>query len=768
MSPITLLKFSGLLAALTLSATSLVVVAEPGSKTPLVISQDHAWPPLAFQNRDGEPQGLLVDLWQVLGKQMGQPVEFRLVDWPQTIEQVRSGAVPVHGGLIPSPERARTLDFSREILTLEAAVFVSTRYRSSDLTDPALAPLGVIAGSYELEYLREHYPDLPVREYQNNTGLVASATAGTISAFVADYPVGQHLLARFSRPENFHVLEILYERPLVAAVPKGETALLERINTAIETLPEDELSRIINRWIHTDTIEVTPRWLFPALVGITALLVLLFILLYMRALRRQRTRLRQELAERSEQFQVLFENAAISIMVHDRETAHVLEANARALESYGVPDVETLNQVAFGSATIWAEPPYSLADMHDWITRVREQGPQRFEWLTCSVDGQPTWEDVFLRQMQVCGQQRIISTAIDITSRKEAEARLQRQLELEEVVRKISVTLLVCQSDEADPPCVVYTLGCLGEFMQSLRCTLFRYNDDTGGLDLVSQWAAPGIPPKEADFHIPAVVLNPYYTVFLKGEPVIVSANEDNAHILEHALIATDADIREVLALPILREGGLKEVLILSFSEMYRHWPHTDIQLLQVAADMIGGTLARHKLEQELQRQASHDSLTGLYNRRNFEALLLHELERATRYRRQLALILLDIDHFKTVNDRFGHNAGDEVLRQLAVIMREQTRDSDVLARWGGEEFIILLPETDLDGALQAAGALRQAVADTRFPTVGQVTVSLGVSTYQSGDTPDSLIKRADDAMYQAKTAGRNRVRPGPSGSSEY
>lgn len=766
MSLTILLRFTGLF-WLTLVLPMSAIAADEAEPAPLVISQDHAWPPLAFRDRHGEPQGLLVDLWRALGEQMGRPVEFELVDWPQTIEQVRDGTVPVHGGLFPSPERSRFLDFSHPLMPLEAVVFVSAESRARSLSAGEIGPVGVVAGSYEREFLRERHPQLGLREYPNNAALVTAAAAGQVSAFAADYPVGRYLLDKYVEPGRFHVLEVLYKQQLVAAVPSGDAALLKTINEAIAELSPQELARITNRWIHTETVEVTPRWLLPALVGITVLLVLLFIFLYMRALRQQRTRLRRELAERSEQFQVLFENAAISIMVHDRETAQVLEANARALESYGVPDVETLNQVAFTDATIWAEPPYSLADMHDWITRVREQGPQRFEWLTCSINGKTTWEDVFLRQMQVGGQQRIISTAIDITSRKQAEARLQRQLELEEVVRKISITLLIYQPERADPPCIVDTLALLGEFMQSLRCTLFHYNADTGGLDLLSQWCAPGVALKEADFHIPAVVLNPYCTVLLKGEPVIVNANEDNVHILEHALIAAD-DIHEVLALPILCEGGLKEVLILSFSDMQQHWSHTDIQLLQVAADMIGGTLARHNLEQELQRQASHDSLTGLYNRRKFEVMLLHERERATRYRRHLAIILLDIDHFKLVNDRFGHNVGDEVLRQLADLMREQRRDSDVLARWGGEEFIILLPETDLDGALHTAELLRQSIANTRFPAVGQVTISLGVSACRPGDTPDSLISRADDALYQAKEAGRNTVRPGPAGSAEF
>ncbi|MFP3875000.1 MAG: transporter substrate-binding domain-containing protein, partial [Thiohalophilus sp.] len=260
MSLTTLLKFSGLLALLTLALNPLVVVAEPESKAPLVISQDHAWPPLAFRDRHGEPRGLLVELWQALGEQLGRPVEFRLVDWPQTIEQVRDGQAEVHGGLFPSPERAKILDFSRPLLPLETVLFVSADVQARAVDDPALAPVGVVAGSYEREFLLDRYPDLRVREYANNTRLVRAAAAGQLRAFAADYPVGRYLLDRHSTPGEFHVQEVLYRQQLVAAVRPGESALLKTLNDAIAELDPEQLERIRNRWTHTETIEVTPPW----------------------------------------------------------------------------------------------------------------------------------------------------------------------------------------------------------------------------------------------------------------------------------------------------------------------------------------------------------------------------------------------------------------------------------------------------------------------------------------------------------------------------
>ncbi|MDZ7661642.1 diguanylate cyclase [Thiohalophilus sp.] len=745
------------------------LAADKADPAPLVISQDHSWPPLAFRDRHGEPRGLLVDLWRALGEQMGRPVAFRLADWPQTIEQVRNGTVPVHGGLFPSPERSKFLDFSHPLIPLETVLFVSADIQARTLDDPALAPVGVVAGSYEREFLQGRYPELPLREYPNNADLVTAAVAGEVTAFAADHPVGRYLLDQYAAPGDFHVLEVLYRQQLVAAVRLEDSALLKKVNEAIANLPDTELDRITQRWAHTSTVEVTPGWLMPTLVAALLVLALIFFSLYLHGLRRQRAELTlqlqertRELQEQKNQLQALFDNSSVSVMVHDPHTAEVRQANERALEIYGVADVAELNRLSFELRSVWGEPPYSLEDVQRWFERVHKYGPQRFEWLTYNAGGKAMWEDVFLQPMTVGGEERIVSTSIDITAKKQAEEDLQQQLQLEELLRDVSLSLLNNDTD-AKHNGICHALESLGEFLQTRRCMLFDYSPENGGLGMHLQWCARGVTPREADFHIPAVVVAPYYQKLLHTDAVIVHAESENRDVLEHTLLVSGGD-QSVLVLPILRDGILASVLMFSFAEQQSHWSHNYLKLLQVAAELIGGTRVRQHLFNKLEQQAIHDALTGLYNRRKFEALLSQELERVARYHRALALILFDLDHFKSVNDRFGHNVGDEVLRLLADTLREQLRSSDIPARWGGEEFIVLLPETELDAALQAADHLRQRIADIDFPSAGQITVSLGVSTYQPGDRLESLVKRADDALYKAKEGGRNRV----VGSSEF
>ena len=157
---------------------------------------------------------------------------------------------------------------------------------------------------------------------------------------------------------------------------------------------------------------------------------------------------------------------------------------------------------------------------------------------------------------------------------------------------------------------------------------------------------------------------------------------------------------------------------------------------------------------------AETDGLTGIYNRKYFVSESEKELSRSLRYQRNFCLALFDIDHFKNVNDTFGHLVGDSVLTALAKRIQNSLRTTDVFARWGGEEFIVMMPETDLAQGLKAAERIRLLIEEQPFEGVGSVTVSVGVSDACSLDkTVDDITKRADEALYEAKTCGRNIVK---------
>ncbi|RXJ87557.1 diguanylate cyclase [Arcobacter sp. CECT 8985] len=160
-----------------------------------------------------------------------------------------------------------------------------------------------------------------------------------------------------------------------------------------------------------------------------------------------------------------------------------------------------------------------------------------------------------------------------------------------------------------------------------------------------------------------------------------------------------------------------------------------------------------------LEYQANHDLLTGLFNRQKFHEIFGKEIRRDKRYENNLSLILFDIDHFKIFNDKYGHNLGDEVLKFIAKIVSKNVREHDTIVRWGGEEFIVLLPETNLEGAFKVAEKIRVALEEFKDDSIPEkITSSFGVTTLKKGDTENSFIEKADEALYEAKKQGRNRV----------
>lgn len=166
----------------------------------------------------------------------------------------------------------------------------------------------------------------------------------------------------------------------------------------------------------------------------------------------------------------------------------------------------------------------------------------------------------------------------------------------------------------------------------------------------------------------------------------------------------------------------------------------------------------RKRMEEKVKNLITKDILTGVYNRRKFKEIIRIELERVNRYNTSLSIIMYDIDHFKKINDRHGHSRGDYVLKAVAAVARRNIRKIDYLFRWGGDEFLILSSQTQLNDANNLAERTRKAIAGNKFRNIGKVTASFGVTQFKKKDTIDRFIKRADDAMYVAKKKGKNRV----------
>lgn len=222
-----------------------------------------------------------------------------------------------------------------------------------------------------------------------------------------------------------------------------------------------------------------------------------------------------------------------------------------------------------------------------------------------------------------------------------------------------------------------------------------------------------------------------------------------------------------VIGVPV--DAGPGPVRILAFAAAaprHEDFDYGDVELVRLMGRWAASVLAEDRMRRDLERLATSDPLTGLWNRRRFMDLAEGEIARAVRYRRAASVLMIDVDRFKSINDRHGHGAGDQALVAMAHACSAQLRAQDIFARLGGEEFAVLLPETGEAAAREVAERLRAAVAALRLP-VGEetlaITISLGVAGMLPGETGvEAMLQRADRALYKAKALGRNRAETAP------
>ncbi len=257
------------------------------------------------------------------------------------------------------------------------------------------------------------------------------------------------------------------------------------------------------------------------------------------------------------------------------------------------------------------------------------------------------------------------------------------------------------------------------------------------------------------------------------GAAALVSLQRSRPHLVVADVAARGLRMRELAKMLAQSDDGIPLVLVGSaradlaarraalFNGAFDYFEYpAEIELLIERTHQL--VLLRQKIDQ-LRADADLDSLTGLANRRRFRVALAREVERWRRYRIPCALLMIDIDHLKQINDKFGHPAGDLVIRQIAQTLKEVSRDNDTAARLGGEEFSLLLAGVDLDRAAAAANRLRTVLSGKRVEGVGVVTVSIGVAGCPENATSERTLYAASDrALYVSKNSGRDRVSVAP------
>ena len=408
-----------LLMALAVNAAS----ADAPSRLPdrLVVANSASWIPYSFLDQQGQPRGILVDLWRLFAEANEIEVEFVLVDWADSIELVRTGAADIHGGLIKTESRTELLHFfPTEIFRITSLVFMEEDIETSDLGALTNVPLGVVAASTEEEFLRINFSNLSLATYPNSEQLVEAAVAGEIQAFVSDYPTGYYHLIALHSLDRFATGPTLFTRPVFAATQRGDSAMLAKIDAGTKKVPQRDIERVYRRWFIPE--DPLPRWVVPAAAAAVTLILLGGLGVHSAALRRT----------------IKVKTAALQATVQKLEAANArLDRLARTDPLTGLP-----NRLAFFQAAPREierasryERPLSLAILDlDHFKAVNDRyghdaGDAALKHLAKTVTGRLRPSDVFAR---IGGEE--FAMLLPETEPQEAKRLLERILQMLEVI----------------------------------------------------------------------------------------------------------------------------------------------------------------------------------------------------------------------------------------------------------------------------------------------------------------------------------------------
>ena len=293
-------------------------------------------------------------------------------------------------------------------------------------------------------------------------------------------------------------------------------------------------------------------------------------------------------------------------------------------------------------------------------------------------------------------------------------------------------------------------LGFAPKIFPAARGAVALLNDSRSLTEVIGSWA---------DCQLPMTEFEPMACWALRtGHPHLVVAGDTTAPCAHAAGVKNT-----YLCIPILAQGETLGILHLQSTDESPQLEASELSFKTTFAGQVGLSIANIRLREALRTQSVRDALTGLYNRRYLEEVLDREIRRAGRAAQSLGILMIDLDHFKRFNDTYGHDAGDAVLRETAAFLLKNVRAEDFVCRFGGEEFVVILPTADLDGSRARGERLRSKMRELTImhlgKSLGMVTLSVGVATFPAhGMSPKELMAAADGALYEAKRGGRNQV----------
>jgi polar amino acid transport system substrate-binding protein len=673
------------------------------------------WAPINF-NRNGEPQGYFIDLLRLLADKLRLKLEFVSgPSWEEFLQMLADKQIDLMGNIVDTPKRRQFAVFTEPMASTAYSIISRRDKPISRLSEPDGLKISVVRGFWQTELLQQQFPQielLPVADTAEALKAVsygkADATLG--AAAVLEYHIGELTLSNLSLSGE---VELKDRKRLQwhIAVRDDWPELASALNKAYARLDYQELQELRNRWLlNTDNnlakqFKVTDeerRYLEQK--GQIRMCVDPDWLPFERILKGQHQGMVAEI------LQLAQERSGIRLkLVPTRSWSQSLEyAKTRRCDIFSLA-METPERAAYMDFTLpYLDFPFVIA------TRASELYIEDLNSVLdkplAMVSGYAYTELLKKRHPQV----QIIEA-----ENVYAGLKLVQQGKAYGFIGALPSVAYSLQTEG------MVDLHINGKFDDRWQLSIATRNDEPLLRSLMQKMIDTVNDQEKRDLY------NGWYQV-------------NYVQDIDYGLLA---------------RGGLIALLLILI--MF-YWNRRLAKERQRAEQALQGlNQAQLELEQvnlKLQQQAITDRLTQLVNRLRLDEVLAEEFARCQRYPDTYSLILLDIDLFKQINDRHGHQVGDQVLRDIASSLSRHSRTTDTPGRWGGEEFLIICPATPLEGALRLAEHLRQQIGKLQVAAGERCSASFGVSQYRPGDRLDDTLKRADDALYRAKQRGRDRV----------
>lgn len=674
--------------------------------------------PFSFRH-NGVPTGYSVETMQLMGKMLGKEIRFVKKPWNEQLEMLKKGQLDVIPHLAVTEQRKTFADYTDFIhLTYLIGFAITKDHQLHSMADFKDKTLAVVKGYYLYDHLKKNFPNIALLPAQSTQEAVQAVAQGKAFAVVDNIPTLNYFIQE-KWLSNLKIATVNdFGLPLQTQMPMGITkgnqvlkSILEKVHAE---LPAQELAELKKRWFNSQNAEAQSMALNQQ----------------EKAFLRQHEPIRFRIRKNRPPFEFVEEGKAVGIAV-DYLTA-ISEKVGMQVEF--VLDDRPLDE-AFAMISGTREDYDTLAFL--------VKSPERMEKFI--------FGEAFLSYPMMIVTHKDSGYLNNTAALNGKTVAVEKGFLTEKWLRRDYPQIQLVEVQSTKAALQLVDDGGVDAYIGNL--SIANYMIAQGELENIKIMA----PTDYGNIY--------YHFIAPKPWPELVSILNKGYHQLspnEHSSIN-----QKWFSMQVIEKFNYELFwqilgLILFFVIWVVWWnrkiahskKETELALvkLQEAQELL------ENKNQELEILSVTDRLTGLYNRAKLDRVMERELARANRYGETFGIILLDIDHFKLVNDNFGHRVGDELLVDFAQILQQNIRTIDTVGRWGGEEFMIICPNTDKQGTMTLAEHLKQSLSEHPFPEVGHKTASFGVTTFEAGDREENLLTRADKGLYQAKESGRNRV----------